>query len=73
MGNAVSSARGMKQKGFDGVAEVWWDSFETFEAALGSETGQAASALLAEDEAKFIDMEASTIFFTEEHEIVSLD
>jgi uncharacterized protein (TIGR02118 family) len=73
MGNAVSSARGMKQKGFDGVAELWWDSFETFEAALGSETGQAASALLAEDEAKFIDMEASTIFFTEEHEIVSLD
>jgi hypothetical protein len=40
---------------------------------LGSETGQAASALLAEDEAKFIDMEASTIFITEEHEIVSLD
>ncbi len=72
-GNAVSSQRGMKQTAFDGLAEIWWDSFESLEAILGTESGQAASAILAEDEAKFIDMEASTIFFTEEREVVSLD
>ena len=63
----------MKQTAFDGLAEIWWDSFESLEAILGTESGQAASAILAEDEAKFIDMEASTIFFTEEREVVSLD
>lgn len=73
LGAALSSARGMKQKGFDGIAELWWDSFETLEKILSSEPGQAASALLAKDEAKFIDLEGSTIFFTEEHEVVSLD
>jgi uncharacterized protein (TIGR02118 family) len=72
-GNAVSSGRGMKQTGFDGIAELWWDSFESLQAVLSTESGQAASAILAEDEAKFIDMEASTIFFTEEHEVIPLE
>lgn len=71
LGAVVSTARGMKQQGFDGVAELWWDSFEAFDRILASEAGQKASAELAEDEAKFIDMEASTIFFTEEHEVIS--
>jgi len=71
--NSVSSARGMKQTGFDGVAELWWDGFESLQAVLSTTAGQAAGALLAEDEAKFIDMEASTIFFTEENEVISLD
>jgi uncharacterized protein (TIGR02118 family) len=70
LGNAVSSARGMKQTGFDGVAELWWTDFDSLQAVLATEAGQAASALLAEDEARFIDMEASTIFFTEEHEVI---
>jgi uncharacterized protein (TIGR02118 family) len=73
LGNAVSSARGMKQTGFDGIAEIWWESFESLQETLITEAGQAASALLAEDEARFIDMEASTIFFTEEHEVVYLN
>ncbi len=38
---------------------------------LETEAGQKASAILAEDEARFINMEASTIFFTEEHEVIS--
>lgn len=66
-GQAISTARGMQQPGFDGVAEVWWESVAALQKALESEAAQAASAELAEDEAKFIDMEASTIFFTEEH------
>lgn len=72
-GDAVSSGRGMKQTGFDGVAELWWDSFESLQAVLNTEPGQAAGALLAEDEEKFIDMAASTIFFTEEHEVIPFD
>ena len=71
-GNAVSSERGMKQTGFDGIAEIWWEDFESFQKALNTEAGQAASSLLAEDEAKFIDMEASTLFLTEEHEVIYL-
>ncbi|PLW66829.1 EthD domain-containing protein [Pseudohalioglobus lutimaris] len=34
--------------------------------------GQTSSAILAEDEARFIDLENSTIFFTEEHCVVDL-
>lgn len=71
LGSAVSSARGMLQTSFDGLAELWWDDYESLEAVLGTEDGQAASALLAEDEAKFIDMKASTIFFTQEHEVIA--
>ena len=72
-GNAVSTQRGMEQTGFDGVAELWWDSFESLQVVLSTEAGQAAGAILAEDEEKFIDMAASTIFFTEEHEVISFD
>jgi hypothetical protein len=57
----------MKLPSFDGVAEIWWDSYEEMVSAFETEEGQSASAALAEDEARFIDMEASTIFFTEEH------
>lgn len=70
LGQMISSQRGMKLAGFDGIAEVWWDSHEDMLAALGTDAGQAASAALAEDEARFIDMENSTIFFTEEFVIV---
>ena len=63
----------MKQAAFDGLAEIWWDSFEHLETVLATEPGQIAGAILAEDEARFIDMEASTIFFTEEHEVVAPD
>ena len=73
LGNSVASERGMKLAGFDGITEVWWENIEALQRALGTEVGQAASLMLAEDEARFIDMEASTIFFTEEHDIFSFD
>jgi len=60
----------MHLAGFDGIAEVWWDSHDDLLAALDTEEGQLSSAALAEDEARFIDMENSTIFFTEENVIV---
>ena len=67
LGEATSSARGMKLAGFDGVAELWWDSIDVLQDVLATEEGQAASAALAEDEARFIDLENSTIFFVDEH------
>ncbi|MEP4148716.1 MAG: EthD domain-containing protein [Halioglobus sp.] len=69
LGYAISSERGMKVPGFDGIAELWWDSREDLELALQTEDGKSSGALLAEDEARFIDMENSTIFFTTEHTV----
>ena len=69
-GEMVVAQRGMKMPGFEGIAEVWWDSYEDIVEALETQEGQAASAALAEDEARFIDMQASTIFFTEEHIVI---
>lgn len=72
LGNGISLDRGMQQEGFDGIAELWWNDLDSLLSATGSDAGKVAGQLLAEDEAKFIDMEASTIFFTEEHEVISL-
>ena len=61
----LASARGTVEA-FDGVAELWWDSLDDLLAAFGSEDGQRANAALAEDEARFIDLERSSLFLTEE-------
>jgi uncharacterized protein (TIGR02118 family) len=55
---------------YDGVAELWWDSMETFVAGSSSPEGQEAAARLLEDEGRFIDLPATSIFLTEEHEII---
>ena len=57
---------------FDGVAELWWASMDSFVAGSSSSEGQAAAARLLEDEARFIDLPATSIFLTEEHEIIPL-
>ncbi|MEM1403880.1 MAG: EthD domain-containing protein [Pseudomonadota bacterium] len=72
LGDAISSGRGMKQEGFEGIAELWWENLESLMSATGSDVGKVAGQLLAEDEAKFIDMEASTLFFTEEYEVIPI-
>ena len=61
----LASARGTVEA-FDGVAELWWGSLDDLAAAFGSEDGQRANAELAEDEARFIDLERSSLFLTEE-------
>jgi len=55
---------------YDGVAELWWESMDDFAARLATPDAQAASAKLLEDEARFIDLRATSIFMTEEHEII---
>lgn len=53
----------------DGIAELWWESLEAFFAASASAAGRAAQVELLKDERRFIDLPATTIFITEEHEI----
>ncbi len=54
---------------YDGITEMGWTDLETFEKSLGSEAAIAAGVDLLEDESHFIDVGASTLFLTEEHEI----
>ncbi len=68
LNEGLRTSRGMSPP-HDGITELWWSDMEALERALGSEGGIAAGADLLEDERHFIDIEASTLFLTEEHEI----
>lgn len=67
----VSEVRGSAGLDFDGVAELWWDSLDSLLAAVSTEAAQVASRELLEDEARFIDLANSPVFFSEELEVVS--
>jgi uncharacterized protein (TIGR02118 family) len=64
---AAKKARGNMEPHYDGVAEVWWSTEAELDAALQSEAGQAAGAALLEDEAKFIDLPESPLWFAYEY------
>jgi uncharacterized protein (TIGR02118 family) len=54
---------------YDGVAELWWESEETYRAARrNSEAREAGRELLA-DEAKFIDLPRSPLWLSREEVI----
>ena len=57
---------------WDGIAELWWEPVRPTDAAAAQAARQANRELL-EDEARFIDLANSPIFFVEDHEIVPLD
>ncbi|MGH7782107.1 MAG: EthD domain-containing protein [Candidatus Binataceae bacterium] len=65
-GASVSQSRKMAPP-YEGITEVWWDSVEEMNAGTSTLEGQEAGRLLLQDEARFIDFQHSTIFFTEEH------
>ena len=67
--NDVLRASRGAMEAFDGITEVWWDSREDLAAALGTPEGQTADRELLEDERRFIDLERSSLFLTEEHVI----
>lgn len=54
---------------YDGITEMWWSDMAAFERSLNGEDALAAGVELLKDEAHFIDLEGSTLFLTEEHEI----
>jgi len=66
----VAELRGSAGKEFDGVAELWWVSADTLLAAISTEAGQVAGRELLEDEARFIDLPNSPVFFTGENVVV---
>jgi uncharacterized protein (TIGR02118 family) len=54
---------------YDGVAELWWDSFEAM-AGPNDEEAARAGRLLLEDEKTFIDLSRSPLWWGEEKPIV---
>ena len=63
--HAFQEGRGCLMGDFDGVAEAWWDSFDEMAAAAGNTPADIAEAIL-KDEASFIDIKRSIIWFGEE-------
>ena len=57
-------------EGYDGVAELWWDSLDDFTAATSSPQGRAAGQRLLEDEKRFIDLARSPLWLAEEHALI---
>jgi uncharacterized protein (TIGR02118 family) len=51
---------------FDGIASLWWDSREDLLAAMTSDVGRRAGALLLEDERGFIDLTHSPLWVGQE-------
>lgn len=73
-GDAVASARGMEIAGgaheYDGVAELWWESEDSFANAAQTKEGRRHGAILLADEARFIDLPRSRIFLTRENVVI---
>lgn len=65
----IRAGRGAPEM-YDGVAELWWDSFDTLAAANTTEEGRAAGQALLEDERKFIDLSRSPLWFGEEKPVI---
>ena len=57
-------------EGFDGVAELWWDTIEDALPADPSPAMIDAGRMLLEDERKFIDLARSPLWWGEEHTIL---
>lgn len=55
---------------FDGVAELWWSSWDDLAANAGNPKAARASAELLEDERRFIDLSRSPLWWGEEHVVV---
>lgn len=64
----LRASRGASEP-YDGITEVWWKDRAALEHGLSNPAGVDAARRLLEDEASFIDLAASCLFLTEEHEI----
>lgn len=68
LGDGMRKARGAPEP-YDGIAELWWESEETYRAARRTPEAREAGRLLLEDEAKFIDLARSPLWLNREHVI----
>ncbi|QLC25721.1 EthD domain-containing protein [Parasphingopyxis algicola] len=66
----VREGRGLDRTDYDGVAELWYDSEDALIAATQTEAGRRHGAILAEDEARFIDFARSCLFFAQENIVI---
>ena len=53
-------------EGYDGVAQLWWDSLEDMQLSGSDPTAAEAGRMLLEDERKFIDLPNSPLWWGEE-------
>ncbi len=63
----LAEARGGMEEPYDGVAEVWWPNRGALTSALENADGRAAAKELVEDEARFIDLAHSPLWFNYEY------
>lgn len=63
---ASIAARGNEVPPYDGIAELWWDSVEDIVEAGATREGRQAGRRLLADEANFIDLKNSPLFFVRE-------
>lgn len=68
--NADTRASRAGPEQYDGVAELWWDSFEVLAKHLSSPGAAEGGRDLLEDERKFIDHSRSPLWWGEEKMIV---
>lgn len=54
------------QEGFDGVAQLWWDSLDDMAVSASDPKAAAAGKMLLEDEKTFIDLSRSPLWWGEE-------
>ncbi len=66
---ALRASRGGPEE-YDGVAELWWESFDELGAAVSTPEGFAAGRELLEDEQRFIDLATSPLWLGEEKPII---
>lgn len=69
--NAVLQASRDMPGGYDGITELWWPSLSAFEDGMQQPEAIEAGRALKHDEARFIDFHRSTMFLTQEHEILN--
>ncbi|MFC2752364.1 MAG: EthD domain-containing protein [Cardiobacterium sp.] len=55
---------------WDALGELWYDSREAFSQARATAAGQAALATLRADEATFVDLAQSVLWFGEEERVI---
>lgn len=55
---------------FDGVAQLWWDSFDDMALTAQDPAAREAGRMLLEDEKRFIDLSRSPLWWGEEKVII---
>ena len=68
--NTPATQRDTQPFPYDAMGELWYDSREVFETARQSSAGQAALVALRADEATFVDLAQSVLWFGEEERLL---